>query len=182
MMNVISTDIDEVLIFEPEKVFFDDRGYLFESFRDDFFKKKLNSIRFIQENQSQSTYGVLRGLHFQQSPYAQSKLIRVIKGKIQDIAVDLRPNSKTFKKFITIKFESRNNLLYIPKGIAHGFLSLSDNTIINYKCDSLYNPNYESGLNPFKSNLNIDWGIDENDIIMSNKDRCLPSLEDSYIY
>ena len=106
-------------------------------------------------------------MHFQKGEYAQSKLIRVSNGKILDIMIDLRRNSDTFKKFITIKLESRNKLLYIPKGIAHGFLSLSDNTIINYKCDRLYNPDYESGLNPFKSNLDIDWGIDENDIIIS---------------
>ena len=148
-----------------------------------FFRRfSFIDLNWIQDNESVSNKNVFRGMHFQKGEYAQSKLIRVSNGKILDIMIDLRSSFKTFKKHITIKLESRNNLLYVPKGIAHGFLALSDNTIINYKCDRLYNPNYESGLNPFKSNLDIDWGIDENDIIMSNKDRCLSSLEDSYIY
>ena len=160
----------------------DNRGTFIETYTNDINNILNIDLNWIQDNESVSSKNVFRGMHFQKGEYAQSKLIRVSNGKILDIMVDLRKKSNTFKKFISIILESRNNLLYIPKGIAHGFLSLSDNTIINYKCDSLYNPNYESGLNPFKSNLNIDWGIDENDIIMSNKDRCLPSLEDSYIY
>ena len=160
----------------------DNRGAFIEAYTNDINNKLNIDLNWIQDNESVSNKNVFRGIHFQKGKYAQSKLIRVSNGKILDIMIDLRRKSKTFKKFITIKLESRNNLLYIPKGIAHGFLALSDNTIINYKCDRLYNPNYESGLNPFKSNLDIDWGIDENVIIMSNKDRCLPTLEDSYIF
>ena len=160
----------------------DNRGAFIEAYTN-IINNKLNiDINWIQDNESVSNKNVFRGMHFQKGEFAQSKLIRVSNGKILDIMVDLRSSSKTFKKHITIKLESRNKLLYIPKGIAHGFLSLSDNTIINYKCDRLYNSEYESGLNPFKSNLNIDWGVDKNDIIMSNKDKILPSLEDSYIY
>ena len=139
-------------------------------------------LNWIQDNESVSSKNVFRGMHFQKGEFAQSKLIRLSNGKILDIMVDLRRKSKTFKKFITIKLESRNNLLYVPKGIAHGFLALSDNTIINYKCDKLYNPDYESGVNLFKSNLNIDWTVDINKIIISKKDDNLSSLDDSYIF
>ena len=181
MIKLKKLDIEDVYLLDIP-LHKDNRGVFIETYTD-VINNKLNiDLNWIQDNESVSNKNVFRGIHFQKGKYAQSKLIRVSNGKILDIMIDLRSSSKTFKKHITIKLESRNNLLYVPKGIAHGFLALSDNTIINYKCDRLYNPNYESGLNPFKSNLDIDWGIDENDIIMSNKDRCLSSLEDSYIY
>ena len=160
----------------------DNRGAFIESYTNDINNILNIDLNWIQDNESVSIKNVFRGMHFQKGEYAQSKLIRVSNGKILDIMVDLRRKSKTFKKFITIKLESRNNLLYIPKGIAHGFLALSDKTIVNYKCDKLYNVDAESGLNPFKSNLDIDWGVNNNDIIMSNKDNNLPSLNDSYIF
>ena len=160
----------------------DNRGGFIESYNDIINKKLSIDINWVQDNESVSNKNVFRGMHFQKDEYAQSKLIRISNGKILDVMIDLRSSSKTFKKHITIKLQSRNNLLYIPKGIAHGFLSLSNNTIVNYKCDRLYNSNYESGLNPFKSNLDINWEVDENDIIMSNKDKDLPSFNNSYFY
>ena len=160
----------------------DNRGSFIEAYTNDINNKLNIDLNWIQDNESVSNKNVFRGMHFQKGEFAQSKLIRVSNGKILDIIVDLRRKSKTFKKFITIKLESRNNLLYIPKGIAHGFLALSDKTIVNYKCDKLYNVDTEAGLNPFKSNLNIDWGIDVNKIIISKKDNNLSSLDDSYIF
>ncbi len=160
----------------------DNRGVFIEAYTNDINNKLNIDLNWIQDNESVSNKNVFRGMHFQKGEYAQSKLIRVSNGKILDIMIDLRRKSKTFKKFITIKFESRNNLLYIPKGIAHGFLALSDKTIINYKCDKLYNPEYESGFNPFKSNLNIGWPVDINQIVLSKRDNNLPSLEDSYTF
>ncbi len=155
----------------------DNRGSFIETYTNDINNKINIDLNWIQDNESVSNKNVFRGMHFQNGEYAQSKLIRVSNGKILDIMIDLRSSSKTFKKFITIKLESRNNLLYIPKGIAHGFLALSDNTIINYKCDKLYNVDSEAGLNPFKSNLDIDWTVDVNKIIISKKDNNLPILE-----
>ena len=181
MIKVKNLTLEGVYLLDIP-IYKDNRGSFIEAYTN-IINNKLNiDLNWIQDNESVSNKNVFRGMHFQKGESAQSKLIRVSNGKILDIMVDLRKKSNTFKKFISIILESRNNLLYIPKGIAHGFLSLSDNTIINYKCDSLYNPDYESGLNPFKSNLDIDWGVDKNEIIISNKDRSLPSLEDSYIY
>jgi len=181
MIKVKNLNLEGVCLLDIP-LYKDNRGSFIESYND-IINKILNiDINWVQDNESASNKNVFRGMHFQKGEYVQSKLIRVSNGKILDVMIDLRRNSKTFKKFISIKLESRNNLLYIPKGIAHGFLALSDKTIINYKCDKLYNSNYESGLNPFKSNLNVDWGIDVNKIILSKKDNNLSSLDDSYIF
>ena len=149
--------------------------------------KQINGIlniksNWVQENESISNKNVFRGLHFQRGTYAQSKLLRVPYGKILDVMLDLRKESKTFKKYIILKLDSGNKILFIPKGIAHGFISLIDNTIVSYKCDNLYNPLKESGINPFKSNLNINWGVDLNKIKISKRDQGFPSLDESYIF
>ena len=160
----------------------DKRGSFSEVYNNEINKSLDVKIDWIQDNESISKKNVFRGLHFQKSNFVQSKLIRVSNGKILDVMLDLRKSSSTYKKYIFIKIDQRNNILFIPKGIAHGFLSLSDNTILNYKCDNLYNPDFESGVNPFKSGLNIKWGIDLNNIIVSKKDSSFPSLKNSYIF
>tara|TARA_Y100001970_G_scaffold125315_1_gene155056 strand:- start:1402 stop:1959 length:558 start_codon:yes stop_codon:yes gene_type:complete len=160
----------------------DKRGSFSEVYNNEINKSLGVKVDWIQDNESVSNKNVFRGLHFQKSKFVQSKLIRVSNGKILDIMLDLRKNSSTYKKYISVKMDQRNNILFIPKGIAHGFLSLTDNTILNYKCDNLYNPDFESGVNPFKSELNIKWGIDLNNIIVSKKDSSFPSLKNSYVF
>ncbi len=160
----------------------DNRGSFMESYSEKIVKTLGSNIKWVQENESISKKYVFRGLHFQKGNYAQSKLIRLSNGKIIDVMLDLRKSSKTFLKYISINLKKSNIILFIPKGIAHGFISLSNNTIINYKCDSIYNPNYESGVNPFKSNLKIDFGVDKNKLIVSKKDLSLPSLDNCYIF
>ena len=169
-MLVSKTNLDGVLIFTPQ-LFHDDRGYLFESYREDFFNKHLPNIKFVQENQSFSKYGVLRGMHYQNEPYSQSKLIRVLDGKIQDVIVDLRKQSKTYKQYISIILSSENQKqIFIPKGFAHGFLTLSKRAVINYKMDEYYNPEYNSGINYNDEKIGIQWKIDKEKIILSDKD------------
>ena len=171
--------LKDIIIISPNK-FKDTRGYFFEMWNKKKYAKLGIKKDFVQDNFSFSKLkGTFRGLHFQYGKHAQSKLIRLSSGKILDVMIDLRINSKTYKKLIVVKIESRNKILYIPKGIAHGFLSLKDNTIVNYKCDNLYNPSYESGINPFISNINLDLGVNEIDLIISDKDKSLPSLDKS---
>ncbi len=138
-------------------------------------------IEYVQENESISNYGVFRGMHLQKGNYSQSKLIRVVKGKVIDVVCDLRKSSPSFKKNIFIELNP-NKLLFLPKGLAHGFLSLEDDTILNYKCDNYYNHNSESGFNLFKSKIEIDLPLKSDDIVMSFKDKSLPGLDNSYIY
>jgi dTDP-4-dehydrorhamnose 3,5-epimerase len=162
------------------KSYEDNRGSFSE-----FFLSKLDypefKIEYIQENESISNFGVFRGMHFQKGKNSQSKLIRVIKGKIIDVICDLRKSSPSFKKIIFIELNT-NQLLFLPKGVAHGFLSLEEGTILNYKCDSYYNYNSESGFNLFKSKVKIDFPLLPDDISMSNKDKSLTDLDNSYIY
>tara|TARA_Y100000768_G_scaffold51244_1_gene33532 strand:+ start:150 stop:701 length:552 start_codon:yes stop_codon:yes gene_type:complete len=138
-------------------------------------------IDYVQENESISSFGVFRGMHLQKGNDSQSKLIRVIKGKVIDVVCDLRKSSSTFKKNIFIELNT-NQLLFVPKGMAHGFLSLEEGTILNYKCDNYYNYNSETGFNLFESKLEIDLPLESDDIILSNKDKSLPDLDNSYIY
>ena len=138
-------------------------------------------IKYVQENESISNYGVFRGMHLQKGNHSQSKLIRVVKGKIIDVVCDLRKSSPSFKKNIFIELNP-NQILFLPKGLAHGFLSLKDDTILNYKCDNYYNQSSESGFNLFKSKVEIDLPLDSDDIVMSFKDKSLPGLDNSYIY
>lgn len=166
-MQIQNTSIQDLKLIIP-KIFQDERGYFMESFRDDFIFKSLN-INFVQDNESQSSKNVLRGLHFQSAPHAQAKLVRVIKGAVLDIAVDLRPNLSTFKKYFkTVLSEENKHQLYIPKGFAHGFVVLKDETIVSYKCSDYYHPETEHSLLWNDPTLEIDWGI-ENPII-SHKD------------
>ena len=178
-IKVIKTEIDDILIFEPEK-FIDKRGCLIESFNQEFYSKYLPEINFVQENESLSSYGVLRGLHFQLPPFEQAKLVRVVKGEVQDIAVDIRPESKTYKKYISIILnDSNKRQLYIPRGFAHAFLVLSKEAIVSYKMDNYFNLESSSGIKFDDLNLNINWKLNFEDIILSDKDKSLPYLINS---
>ena len=180
-MNFTSTPINDLYIIEPS-VYKDDRGYFFESFNEKEFQAKTSlNTTFIQDNESKTKKNVLRGLHFQTFPYAQSKLVRVINGKILDVAVDLRKNSSTFKQYFSIELSSINKKqLFIPIGFAHGFISLKDDTIVNYKVDNFYSHKHDSGIIYNDSDLNIDWGKIDN-IILSEKDANLKTLQETDI-
>lgn len=177
-MNIIQTNIPEVLIFEP-KVFGDQRGYFFESFRQDIFEKAVGNIQFIQDNQSKSGYGVLRGLHFQRPPYTQSKLVRCLEGEVLDVAVDIRIGSPTYGQHVAVKLTDQNqHQLWIPKGFAHGFLVLSQTAVFAYKCDNYYAPEYDGGIIWNDPTVGIDWGIPLENIQLSEKDKKQPSLRE----
>jgi dTDP-4-dehydrorhamnose 3,5-epimerase len=171
-----STAIQGLLIFEP-KVFEDSRGYFFESYNANLFKEAGLDIQFVQDNQSSSAYGVIRGLHFQQAPYAQAKLVRVLSGRIQDVAVDIREGSPTCGEVFTIELSSDNKKqLFIPAGFAHGFSVLSEKADVLYKCDAFYNRESEAGIRYDDPALKIEWAIPSNAVIVSDKDRELPTL------
>tara|TARA_Y100000590_G_scaffold244343_1_gene274603 strand:+ start:695 stop:1216 length:522 start_codon:yes stop_codon:yes gene_type:complete len=173
-MIIEKTHIHDVKLIKP-KVYNDSRGYFFESFNQKL-SKNLN-CKFIQSNESFSKYGVLRGIHFQKSPYQQAKLVRVIKGEIQDIAIDLRPTSKTYKKYVSVKLSDVNkNQIFIPKGFGHAFLTISKEAIVSYMVDSIYNQEYESGIRYDDKSICINWDIDDKKIILSDKDKNLPFL------
>ena len=170
MINVIETNIKDLKIIEPS-IFKDSRGYFYEVFNHEVFNKKVGKINFIQDNESKSSFGVLRGLHYQKEPYAQSKLVRVIKGEIQDVAIDLRKDSKTYLKYVSVLLNDKNKKqFFIPKGFAHGFLVLSKTATVSYKVDKPYKPEFESGILFNHSKLNIKWNLDSNKIKLSNKD------------
>lgn len=177
-MTVEQTHIEGCFIITP-KVFGDERGYFFESFNQDIFEKETGiSVNFVQDNQSKSSKGVLRGLHFQKGKHAQAKLVRVIKGKVLDVAVDVRPNSKTYGQYVSVILDETNNKqLFVPRGFAHGFLVLEDHTIFSYKCDNFYNKQSEGGIIYNDPALNIDWNFPERELILSEKDLLLPKLE-----
>lgn len=176
-MPFTNTKILDLKVFEP-RVFKDERGYFFESYNENLFLEKNINIKFVQDNQSKSSYGVLRGLHFQVEPYAQTKLVRVLEGKILDVAVDIRENSKTYGKWFSIELSSENfKQLLIPKGFAHGFVVLSETAIVSYKCDNFYTPDCEGGIRYDDPFLNIDWKIDKSQIILSPKDLEYPFLK-----
>ena len=170
------TDIPGLLVFEPN-VFEDSRGYFFESYNENIFRQEGIDIRWVQDNQSSSEYGVIRGLHYQLPPFAQSKLIRVLKGKILDVVVDIRKGSPTFGKVFTQKLSAKNRKqLFIPAGFAHGFSVLSKEAEVLYKCDRFYNKETEAGIIYNDAELNIDWEIPTKDSIISDKDKVLPTL------
>jgi len=170
------TDIPGLLVFEPN-VFEDNRGYFFESYNENIFRQEGIDIRWVQDNQSSSEYGVIRGLHYQLSPFAQSKLVRVLKGKILDVVVDIRKGSPTFGKVFTQKLSAKNKKqLFIPAGFAHGFSVLSEKAEVLYKCDRFYNKETEAGIIYNDAELNIDWEIPMKDAIVSEKDKVLPTL------
>ena len=178
-MKFSRAEIPDIIIIEPE-LHKDDRGYFYESFR----QHKLNDflgydVNFCQENESKSTYGVLRGLHYQESPFAQAKLVRVVKGSVLDVAVDIRKNSPSFGEHITIELNDQNKKqLFIPRGFAHGFIVVSETAVFSYKVDNYYSKNHEKGLN-FKS-FNIDFKSVKDKIISSLKDKNLPMFRNSY--
>ena len=178
MIKVVNTKIDDVKIIVPE-IYNDSRGYFFESFVSKEFKEMVSNVDFVQDNQSKSSYGVLRGLHFQNPPHEQSKLVRVLKGRIQDIAVDLRSYSETYKKYVSVILDDKsNNQLFIPKGCAHGFVVLSKEAIVSYKVDEVYNPVLDNGYRYDDPNFNINWNVNKKEIILSDKDKKLPFLSD----
>ena len=177
-MEVIKTDIDGVVIIEP-RIFSDERGYFFESFSQREFEEKVCKTVFVQDNESKSSYGVLRGLHFQKPPYTQSKLVRVIKGAVLDVAVDIRKGSPTFGKHIAVELSGENHRqFFIPRGFAHGFSVLSDEVIFQYKCDAFYAPQSEGALAWDDPDLGIDWKI-PSDKVLSEKDRHHCRLQDA---
>lgn len=170
-MNLIKTEFKDLFICEP-KVFGDERGYFFESFNDKVFKEKSGlEVNFVQDNQSFSTYGVLRGLHFQTGEHAQAKLVRVVKGRVLDVVVDLRKEEPTFGKHFSIELSAENNRqLFVPRGFAHGFVVLSEEAEFLYKCDNYYEPSSESGILFNDPDLSIDWKIPAKDVKISPKD------------
>jgi len=179
-MNLIKTTIRGLIILEP-RVFADDRGYFFESYS----KKTLDNLtgkeyNFIQDNESKSSYGVIRGLHYQLAPYSQAKLVRVLEGRVYDVAVDLRKNSPTFGEWVGVELSGDNKRQFlIPKGFAHGFSVLSETAIFAYKCDEYYHPEAEAGIICNDPSLNIDWKIPEKDEKFSEKDKFLPELKNA---
>ena len=177
-MTVEETYLKGCFIITP-KVFEDERGYFFESYNKNDFEKKTGIItNFVQDNQSKSSKGVLRGLHFQTGEFAQAKLVSVVKGKVLDVCVDIREGSPTFGKHFSIILDDKTHKqLYIPKGFAHGFVVLEDDTIFSYKCDNFYNKDAESGIIYNDEDLNIDWQLDKKDFIISGKDVSLPQFK-----
>lgn len=177
-MDVVKTDIDGVVIIEPT-VFKDSRGYFFESYNDLKFINNVDFVDFVQDNESKSTYGVMRGLHFQKPPYAQAKLVRCVKGSVLDVAVDIREGSPTYGKHVAVELtEDNHRQLFIPKGFAHGFAVLSDEAIFQYKCDNFYHPEADGGINILDESLGIDWKIPTDKAILSDKDTKHPILKD----
>ncbi len=175
-MNLIKRNIDGLVLFKP-KVFEDDRGCFMESYNQKNVNKIFGNINFVQDNESESFRGVLRGLHFQKPPFAQSKLVRCLKGEVLDVALDLRKKSITYGLFETNLLSDKNkNQLFIPKGFAHGFIVLSESAIVSYKVDNYYNPKYESGVLWNDKDLNIDWKIRDDEVILSEKDKNLSPL------
>ena len=177
-MEVIKTKIDGVVIIEP-KVFKDARGYFFESFSQREFEEKVRKINFVQDNESMSSYGVMRGLHFQRPPFAQSKLVRCVKGRVLDVAVDIRKGSPTYGQHVAVELsEDNHRQFFVPRGFAHGFVVLSEIAVFQYKCDKFYAPEADGGINIKDDSLGIDWKISLDEAILSEKDTKHISLKD----
>lgn len=178
-MNIIKTEIPDLVVIEP-RVFGDHRGYFFESFSERDFNENVREVKFVQDNESKSCYGVLRGLHFQKAPHAQSKLVRVVKGRVLDVAVDVRRGSPTFGKHVSVELSEENHRqFFIPRGFAHGFVVLSEEVVFQYKCDNFYAPQSEGAIAWDDPDLGIDWGIPAEDVILSEKDRNHQRLKDA---
>lgn len=170
-MIFTQTKLSGVYVIEP-KIFGDSRGYFFESFNQREFNKYIGDVQFVQDNESKSSYGVVRGLHFQKPPYAQAKLLRVVKGVVLDVAVDIRKDSPTYGQHFSIELsEDNNKQLFIPRGFAHGFSVLSEEVIFQYKCDNYYQPSSEGAILWNDPKLNIDWMINNDSVILSDKDK-----------
>ena len=176
-MKLISTNIEEIKLISPD-IIRDRRGSFFESYQYEKYIPYIGDIKFVQDNESVSKYGVLRGLHYQKAPCQQSKLIRVVKGKIQDIAVDIRPESSTYKKYVSVELDEKNRYeLFIPHGFAHGFLVLSNEAVVSYKVDNYYKKDLDSGYKYDDPSFNINWNLNDKDIILSDKDKNLPYIK-----
>ena len=170
-MTYIQTEIDGVWLIEP-KVFADARGYFMEAFKQEEFEKHIGKVNFVQDNESKSTFGVLRGLHYQKGEYSQAKLVRVISGKVLDVAVDLRHTSPTFGKYVSVLLSDENKRqFFIPRGFAHGFAVLSDEAVFTYKVDNIYAPQAEASIVYNDATLGIDWPLAEEQMILSEKDK-----------
>lgn len=177
-MEVIKTDIEGVVIIEP-RIFNDARGYFFESFSQREFEEKVRRVNFVQDNESMSAYGVMRGLHFQLPPFTQSKLVRCVKGRVLDVAVDIRKGSPTFGKHVAVELtEDNHRQFFVPRGFAHGFAVLSDVAVFQYKCDNFYAPQADSGISICDTSLGIDWMIPADKVILSEKDTKHPLLDE----
>ena len=177
-MNVIKTPIDGLVIIEP-RLFGDDRGYFFESFNQREFEREIGPVTFVQDNESKSCYGVIRGLHFQKGEHAQSKLVRVVKGAVLDVAVDIRPGSPTYGMHFAVELTGENHLqFFLPRGMAHGFSVLSEEAVFQYKCDNFYCRESEGAIAWDDPDLGIDWRIPKGKVILSEKDRNHPRLRD----
>ena len=184
-MEVIKTAIDGLVIIEP-KVFKDARGYFFESFSQREFEQKVRKINFVQDNESMSSYGVMRGLHFQRPPYTQSKLVRCVKGRVLDVAVDIRKGSPTYGEHVAVELsEDNHRQFFVPRGFAHGFVVLSEKAVFQYKCDNFYAPEADGGINIKDESLGIDWQIAMEDALLSEKDLkhlCLKDFDSPFDY
>lgn len=177
-MEVIKTELEGVVIIEP-KIFRDSRGYFFESFSQKGFEEKVRKIAFVQDNESMSSYGVMRGLHFQLPPFTQSKLVRCVKGKVLDVAVDIRKGSPTFGKHVSVELsEDNHRQFFVPRGFAHGFAVLSETAVFQYKCDNFYAPQADGGISILDDSLGIDWKLPTDKVILSEKDTKHPLLQD----
>ena len=177
-MNVIKTDIEGVVIIEP-KVFKDARGYFFESFSQREFEEKVRKIKFVQDNESMSSFGVMRGLHFQCPPYTQSKLVRCVKGAVLDVAVDIRKGSPTYGQHVAVELTEENHRqFFVPRGFAHGFAVLTETAVFQYKCDNFYHPEADAGISIKDESLGIDWRIPINQALLSEKDLKHACLKD----
>ena len=177
-MNLIKTKLDGLVVLKPT-IFKDNRGYFMESYNQKNINKLLGNVNFVQDNETESSRGVLRGLHFQKPPYTQAKLVRCLKGSVLDVVLDIRKGSKTYGIFETLSLTEENKKqLFIPKGFAHGFIVLSKSAIFSYKVDNYYNPDSESGVLWSDLDLNIDWKINKNEIIVSEKDKNLPTFNE----
>lgn len=169
-MEIIKTGIEGLLILEP-RIFLDARGYFFESFSQREFEEKVGPVHFVQDNESMSSYGVMRGLHFQRPPYTQSKLVRCVKGAVLDVAVDIRQGSPTYGQHVAVELTAENHRqFFIPKGFAHGFAVLSETAVFQYKCDEFYHPEADAGISILDESLGIDWRIPMDKAILSDKD------------
>ena len=178
-MEVIKTEIEGVVIIEP-RIFNDERGYFYESFSQREFEEKVCRTTFVQDNQSKSSYGVLRGLHFQKPPYCQSKLVRCIKGAVLDVAVDIRKGSPTFGKYVAVELTEENHRqFFVPRGFAHGFAVLSEEAVFQYKCDNFYNKESEGSVAWNDPELNIDWRIPFDKVLLSEKDKLSKNIADA---
>lgn len=177
-MNIIQTSIPGVVIIEP-RLFKDDRGYFFESFSEREFNTQVREVKFVQDNESMSSYGVMRGLHFQRPPYTQSKLVRCVKGAVLDVAVDIRKGSPTYGQYVAVELTEENHRqFFVPRGFAHGFAVLSETAIFQYKCDNFYHPEADGGISILDDSLGIDWRIPTDHAILSEKDTKHPLLKD----